>query len=473
MTSSPAESEVFISSGDGDSSRSPECSSSPATTTTAATDVGGQSRHVHLGQSMSVTAGSMQGPVTTGGMQGPVTAGGMQGYGSISDDQIVIAAYKQAYQYDQRGVYGSLVKRPPKTLEGLYDRVEKYARVEDDSKARDTRYINRSSNHPNDGRKDKSKNHSSRQHNDRGEVRENNQGERMETGYQKFHDMKLTPLNIQLAELYEKISKDLIPRRPLPAETRDKRDRSKYCKFHKDHGHKTENFRALQIEVQRMIDAGKLQEYMKKDFGKGPGNFGTTHVINAHLINLSHTRIYSMTRRELEDETRRKLRQLKEWYLTNHIDFFSVNGAEIRELGILLDTGISVSVIFSGDYSFMNLPHDLIEEDENPIIGFSDEVTKAIGKVNIYITVADKSVLGNFLMLYCRSPYNAIVGRDWMHEIDAVTSSYHQCLKFLAPEGVVKVRSDQMAAHKCHGSAIDEYKKSEVSWNQIMRVEQK
>ncbi|XP_026416256.1 uncharacterized protein LOC113311665 [Papaver somniferum] len=357
-----------------------------------------------------------------------------------------------AYQYDQRGVYGSLVKRPANTLEELYDRAEEYARVEDDFKARETRDVNRSSNHPNEGKKDKSKNRASGHHNDRGEVREKNQGERLETGYQKYHDMK--------------------------------------------------------IEVQRMINAGKIQEYVKKDFGKVPGQFGITHVINAHVINVSHARIHSMTRRASEDETRTKLRQLKEWYLTNHIDFVSGNGAEIRELGctkiefseadmicvytphndvivitawigmfrvhrILVDTGSSVSVLFSGAYSSMNLPHDLIEEDENPIGGFSGEVTKKIGKVKIPIIVADKSVLGNFLLLDCRSPYNAIVGRDWLHEIGAVTSSYHQCLKFIAPEGVVKVRSDHMAAHKCHESAMDEYKKSEVIGNQIMRVEQK
>ncbi|XP_026410946.1 uncharacterized protein LOC113306195 [Papaver somniferum] len=330
----------------------------------------------------------------------------------------------------------------------------------------------------------------------------------METGFQKYHDMKLTPLNIQLTELYEKIIKDLSPPRPLPTDTRDKRDKNKYCKFHKDHGDKNENCRALQIEVQRMIDAGKLQKYVNKDFGKGPGQFGTTHVINAHVINVSHARIHSMTMRASKDESGRKLRHLKEWYLTNHIDFVNGNGEEIRELGctkikfseadmigeyaphndvvfiiawigmfrvhrILVDTGSSVNVLFSGAYSSMNLPHNLIEEDENPIISFSGEVTKEIGKVKIPITVADKSVLGNFLLLDCRAPYNAIVGRDWLHEIGAVTSSYPQCLNFISPEGVVKVRSDQMVAHKCHESAMDEYKKPEVSGNQIMRVEQK
>ncbi|XP_026384788.1 uncharacterized protein LOC113280368 [Papaver somniferum] len=240
-------------------------------------------------------------------------------------DQVVIEAYKQAYQYDQKGVYGSLLKKTPKTLEEMYDRAEEYARVEDDSKSRVTREVNRSSNHPNDGKKDKSKNRSSGQHNNRGEVREKNQGERMKTGYKKYHDMKLTPLNIRLTEL---IFSYHVYHVPLPAETRDKRDKSKCCNYHKDHGHKTENCHYLKIEVQRMIDAGKLQEYMKKDFGNGSGQFGTTHVIS-----VSHAMIHPMTRRASKDETKRKLRQLKEWNVTNHIDFVSGNGAEILNLG--------------------------------------------------------------------------------------------------------------------------------------------
>ncbi|XP_026416695.1 uncharacterized protein LOC113312156 [Papaver somniferum] len=232
-----------------------------------------------------------------------------------------------------------------------------------------------------------------------------------------------------------------------------------------------------------MIDAGKLQKYVKKDFGKGSGKFGT-----AHVINVSHDRIHLMTRRASEDETRRKLRKLKEWYMTNHIDFLSGNGAEILELGCAKIEFAEADMI--GVYA----PHnDVIvittwigmfrvhrilvdtgsSEDENPIIGFSGEVTKAIGKVKMPRTVADKSVLGNFLLLDCRAPYNAVVGRYWLHAIGAVTSSYHQCLKFITPKGVVKVRSDQMAAHKCHENAMDGYRKSEVSGNHILRMEQK
>ncbi|XP_026436186.1 uncharacterized protein LOC113334055 [Papaver somniferum] len=182
--------------------------------------------------------------------------------------RLIRTYHKMEYQYDQRGVYGSLVKRPPKTLEELYDRAEEYTRVEDDSKARETREVNRSSNHQNDRVKDKSKNRSGGQQSDRGEVREKIHGERLESGYQKYHDLKLTPLNVRLTELYEKIGKDLSHPQPFPAETRDKRDKNKYYNYHKDVGHNTENCRALKIQVQRMINAGKLQEYVKKDFVK-------------------------------------------------------------------------------------------------------------------------------------------------------------------------------------------------------------
>ncbi|XP_026437131.1 serine/threonine-protein kinase fray2-like [Papaver somniferum] len=152
-----------------------------------------------------------------------------------------------------------------------------------DSKDRETREVNRSFNHPNDGKKDKSKNRSGGQHDDRGEVREKNHGERTETGYRKHHDMKLTPLNIRLTDLYEKISKDLSPPRHFPAEIRDKRDKSKYYNYHKDIGHNTENCLSLKIEVQRMIDAGKLQVYMKKGFSES-GN-------GAEIMELGYTKI--------------------------------------------------------------------------------------------------------------------------------------------------------------------------------------
>ena len=42
------------------------------------------------------------------------------------------------------------------------------------------------------------------------------------------------------------------------------RDKRKYCRFHKDHGHYTEDCRDLKEQIEELIQKGKLHKYVKK-----------------------------------------------------------------------------------------------------------------------------------------------------------------------------------------------------------------
>ena len=42
------------------------------------------------------------------------------------------------------------------------------------------------------------------------------------------------------------------------------RDKKKYCWFHKDHGHNTEDCKDLKEQIEELIRKGKLQKYVKK-----------------------------------------------------------------------------------------------------------------------------------------------------------------------------------------------------------------
>lgn len=51
-----------------------------------------------------------------------------------------------------------------------------------------------------------------------------------------------------------------------------------------------------------------------------------------------------------------------------------------------------------------------------------------------------------FLVETSPSPYNAILGRPWIHEVARVTSTYHQKIKILTPHGVVEILGEQLVA---------------------------
>ena len=51
--------------------------------------------------------------------------------------------------------------------------------------------------------------------------------------------------------------------RPLHSST-NMRDKKKYCHFHKDHDHYTEDCRDLKEQIEELIRKGKLQRFVKK-----------------------------------------------------------------------------------------------------------------------------------------------------------------------------------------------------------------
>ena len=42
------------------------------------------------------------------------------------------------------------------------------------------------------------------------------------------------------------------------------RDKKKYCRFHKDHGHYTEDCKDLKEQIEELIQKRKLQRFVKK-----------------------------------------------------------------------------------------------------------------------------------------------------------------------------------------------------------------
>ncbi|XP_074301460.1 uncharacterized protein LOC141632850 [Silene latifolia] len=89
-----------------------------------------------------------------------------------------------------------------------------------------------------------------------------------------------------------------------------------------------------------------------------------------------------------------------------------------------------------------------------PLVGFSGETTNSLGEIVIptYAGGINKQV--RYLVIDGPSTYNVILGRQWLHLMKAVPSTYHQCVKFPTPWGVEIIRGDQEESRGCYKKAL-------------------
>jgi hypothetical protein len=88
------------------------------------------------------------------------------------------------------------------------------------------------------------------------------------------------------------------------------------------------------------------------------------------------------------------------------------------------------------------------------VFGFSGESTIPLGKTTLPVLAGLINLQTEFIVIQALSPYNAIMGRDWLHRMKAVPSTLHQKLKFPTKDGVMEVNGDQVAAKQCVLAAI-------------------
>ena len=77
--------------------------------------------------------------------------------------------------------------------------------------------------------------------------------------------VKFTPLIMPVDKILTQIKDEHCLKWPRPLHSSPNvRDKNKYCRFHKDHGHYTKDCRDLKKQIEELIRKGKLQKYVKK-----------------------------------------------------------------------------------------------------------------------------------------------------------------------------------------------------------------
>ncbi|XP_075655043.1 uncharacterized protein LOC142625238 [Castanea sativa] len=116
-------------------------------------------------------------------------------------------------------------------------------------------------------------------------------------------------------------------------------------------------------------------------------------------------------------------------------------------LGVIEGNG--ADVMYLDLYKGLGLKKVDLSKYDTPLMGFYGHMVIPEGQILLPVIMGGREVMVTFIVVASFSPYTAIFGRPWIHDMGAVLSTLHVKDKFLTDEGITVIRDDQQAARQC------------------------
>ena len=275
------------------------------------------------------------------------------------------------------------------------------------------------------------------------------------------------------------------------------RNQNLYCFYHRERGHTTENCHKYKALLEQLVTAGHLTDYVDsnpaggkgKGFSssrsgtQGPAPAGVIQVIHnplctsilptsfrsdmqkashlrrsfgvvdyAHLVLTSCSEALNPSAHQVVSFSDEDLADVQMPHNDPLVITLRFGDYDVRR--VLVDQGSFAEIMYKGLYEKLGLKEADLANFTMPVFGFMDESTVPMGKTTLPVLVGPISLQTEFIVIRGSSPYNAIVGRDWLHRMKAVPSTLHQKLRFPTEKGVMEVNGDQVTAKQCVLAAI-------------------
>ncbi|XP_030942042.1 uncharacterized protein LOC115967098 [Quercus lobata] len=403
-----------------------------------------------------------------------------------TDDKVQLTTFKVGLR--SRDLVASLAKNPPKMMAEMLLKAQKYMNAEDALAAiKDTE-------RPGDKAK--------REDDRRGQKRDrpkhrNNDGNRRKDD-KNPRTVKFTPLVMPVDKIFTQIKDEHYLKWPRPLHSSPNvRDKNKYCRFHRDHGHNTEDCRDLKEQIEELIRKGKLQKYVKKrEYGKfrddyrtqresftrdddhpsqpprkvigeintstgGPfseGSFRSLKKAYHRQVNNVHTMPPSKHLRTCQDMSFSEgdAKGVKQPHNDPLVIVLNIEGFNTKR--ILVDNGSSADIIYFPAFQQLRLDPKRLLPFDSPLVSFSGDRVYPRGIVTLtmmagtYPLQLTKQI--DFLVVDCPSSYNVIIGRPTLNKWKVETSTYCLKVKFPTNNGVGEVKGDQVLVRECYQAVL-------------------
>nr|GEU80010.1 reverse transcriptase domain-containing protein [Tanacetum cinerariifolium] len=191
----------------------------------------------------------------------------------------------------------------------------------------------------------------------------------------------------------------------------EKRSSNKFCDFHNDKGHSTDECMQLKKQIEELMRGGKLSHLIKEiKHGPSSGTEGSL-VIEAEM-----------------------------------------GGHMIHHMYV--DGSSSMEILYKHCFNRLRpkIKSQMVPATTS-LTGFSGKNIWALGHLRLLVIIGDTNhstrVWMNFMIVRSLSPYNGIIGRPGIRAIQALPSAVHGMLKFPVEGGIVTIRSTVLIPTEC------------------------
>ena len=266
--------------------------------------------------------------------------------------------------------------------------------------------------------------------------------------------------------------------------------------YHRDHGHETDQCRSLKFLVEKLIKVRHLKRYLREvdqgmESGQPTSRITTSPTtppeprptINYIMGCLANDQYQSkreqkklvkaaMVKARVND-VHTKSSQGEAESIDGPIFFPSVNpnrvivphydalvltlyinGFDVHR--VLVDPSSVADLLQLPAFIQMKLSSSMLNSVGRILSGFNGATTAMLGDVTLPMKAEPVTQWVLFSIVEDLGPYNAIVGRTWLHSMKVVHSMYHQMVSYLTHVRQVDLLSSQLAAHQCYQLSMQE-----------------
>ena len=388
-------------------------------------------------------------------------------------EEVAVRTFKVGLP-SEHGLRKSLTGKPVTNLQQLMDRVDKYKRIEDDQQQQQQG-------------KGKTKLVPQERREFRPDRYNNNRPRRDYAEQQASSNNQIVGAVFRepVHQVLEKIKNEPFFKWPNKMMGNpERRNRSLYCQYHRDHGHTTEDCRSLWDHLDQLVREGRLKQLLhhsnslgtltdtRSERGNPPGPpLGIINVIFAApgRTGSCPSRVMSVARLYPEDDSHESKRvklsrplvigfsdEDKIGTVQPHDDALvitlRIGGYDVKR--VMVDQGSAAEIMYPDLFKGLNLRAEDLTPYASPLVSFEGRTIIPRGQIRLPVQAGTEVVEVDFIVVDAYSPYTAIVARPWLHALGAVSSTLHQKIKYPSGDKIAEILGDQTVARQCMIAAI-------------------